>query len=75
MFELMIGLAHLRTKSFFDFLMAKLSLPLRPRMIKMRASSFQQVLLIYEGNLRMGKRLKETNSYVNDMAEYNDESI
>ena len=38
----------------------------------MRGSSFQKVLLIYEGNLRIGRRLIGTNSQVGDLAEYND---
>ena len=32
----------------------------------MRGSSSEQVLLIYKGNLRIGRRLKETNSYIDD---------
>ena len=36
----------------------------------MRGSSSEQVLLIYKGNLRIGRRLKETNSYIDDVAEY-----
>ena len=63
---------HICEPIICDFIMAKIYIcpSSHEGLMKMRGSSSEQVLLIYKGNLRIGRRLKETNSYIADVAEY-----